>query len=152
MSEALDQAPPKDLDDNFRDWEGHIFGFGYGTGEEHTIPALKAFFAAIPEHQYDYRALEAGCGAVVAWLLINALCKADVLEYGTSPRFGWLTERGHALKAYIDAHDAEWLYESVCNPPPTYEGPCYPDACNCGPSGYEAGRKCPNPFWDTTEP
>jgi len=24
----------------FIDWEAHTFGFGYGTGEQYTIPAL----------------------------------------------------------------------------------------------------------------
>lgn len=28
-------------------------------------------------------------------------------------------------------------------------GYCAPDVCNCGPKGYEQGRRCPNPFWIT---
>ena len=33
-------ALTKTLEDNFVDWEGHVFGFGYGTGEPHTLSAL----------------------------------------------------------------------------------------------------------------
>lgn len=96
----------------FADWESHAFGFGYGTGEPHTIGALKTFMGAVGRadapHAYDYEKLEAACGPVAAWLLINALCRhgVDVIEYGTSPRYGWLTEEGRKLKAFIDEHSA----------------------------------------------
>jgi hypothetical protein len=132
-------SPEKSLDDHFFDWEGHVFGYGYGSGEPHTIPALKTFFAAIPESQYDYEVLEAAVNPTVAWLLINTLCHANIIEYGTSPRYGWLTTEGLALKAYIDARDAETLMSGLGRSEDYYG--CYPDHCNC-----DAGP-CHNPFW-----
>jgi len=139
MSETA-LAAAKTLDDNFRDWEGGAFGYGYGSGEPHTLAALKAFLAAIPERQYDYQALETAVSPPVAWLLINRLCQINAIEYGTSPRYGWLTAQGQALKAYCDHHTAEELYAIVCGPAADYVE-CYPDHCNCD------GPTCSNPFW-----
>ena len=31
----------KALGDSFADWESHVFGCGYGTGEPHVLAALK---------------------------------------------------------------------------------------------------------------
>lgn len=144
----MSEAPKtKSLDENFRDWENQVFGYGYGTGEPHTIPALKAFLAAIPERSYDHKVLEAAVGPVAAWMLINTLCHADAIEYGTSPRYGWLTPKGEALKAYIDRRSDDELLAAACDYDPSDYAPCYPDTCNCGPKGYEAGRVCANPFW-----
>lgn len=139
----------KSIDDHWTDWEAHVFGYGYGSGEPHTVPALKAWFGAVGRddaaHGYDFEKLERACGPVVAWLLINALCKADIIQYGTSPRFGWLTDEGIALKQYIDSKTSDELVHLVCRDAEYVT--CYPDTCNCGPNGYEAGRKCGNPFW-----
>jgi len=79
----------------FRDWESHVFGYGYGTGEAYVIPVLKTFLEHCNEgyykHSYQYDVLEKAVTAPVAWLLINTLCHADIIEYGTSPRYAWLT-------------------------------------------------------------
>lgn len=141
----------KTIEESFRDWESHVFGYGYGTGEPLILPLLKEFFAAVGRdrelpHSYDYKALEAACGNAHAWFLINILCHADIIEYGTSPRYGWLTQQGEALKAFVATKSAAELDEICCNGPNDYI-PCYPDACNCGPQGYQAGVKCANPFW-----
>ena len=145
----IDTIEPKSLDDNWIDWESSTFGFGYGAGEPHTILALKTFLGACPANDaYDYQVLERECGPAVAWLLINRLCehRVDMIEYGTSPRYGWLTKRGQALKAYIDGNTVERLVDLVCGHGPDHDI-CYPDACNHGPTGYVEGRHCPNPFW-----
>ena len=137
----------KTLPEYFRDWEGSTFGYGYGTGEEHTLPVLRQFMEACPAHDsYDHHQLEAQIGPAVTWLLINTLARADILEYGTSPRFGWLTRKGQRLQAFVLSRSDAELYEIVCN---RSEGDtiCYPDACNCGPGGYEEDRVCDNPFW-----
>lgn len=129
----------KTLDDYFTDWEAHVFGYGYGSGEEHVIPALKRFFVLCPANSgYDYQTLEVKLTPAVAWLLINVLAHADLLEYGTSPRYAWLTERGRALKQYLDSKSAEELQAILAR---DYDRHCYPDHCNCddGP--------CHNPFW-----
>jgi|ERR1700733_10201131 len=137
----------KSLDDYFADWETNAFGFGYGTGEAHVLPALKTFLAACPiEGGYDYEVLENAVTPAVAWLLINRLCHLDVFEYGTSPRYAWLTPQGRRLKQFVDANDVDYLYELAAGRDENYVV-CYPDACNCGETGYEPGRKCPNPFW-----
>ena len=131
----------KTIDQHFADWEGHAFGYGYGTGEQHIMPALAKFLEAVPEKgTYDYRELEIKVGPAVAWLLINILCAEDIIEYGTSPRFGWLTLEGQRLREYL-------LRNDICNlmgvTAPIGDGyvHCYPDNCNCvdGP--------CVNPFW-----
>lgn len=144
----------KTIDESFIDWESNVFGFGYGTGEEHTLGALKSFMAAVGRddaaHAYEYPKLEAAVGPTVAWLLINTLCKhgVDIIEYATSPRFGWLTTEGEALKAYLATKSVAELEELCCSRSEDH-CVCYPDACNCGPNGYQEGRKCLNPFWKT---
>lgn len=114
----------------FIDWESHVFGFGYGTGEEHTLKALKDFFRCIPmSGTYDYSILENKLGSQVAWLLINILCHCDVIEYGSSPRFGWLTEKGKLLQDFFHIHSENYLY-NLTNTDENYHH-CYPDYCNC---------------------
>ena len=144
----------KTLDGYFADWESSAFGFGYGSGEEHVLPAIKTFFACIgvdrPEahHGYDYKILERELTSPIAWLLINRFCAHDVdlINYGTSPRYGWLEDHGMRLKAYIDSKTVEELVEVVTDQA-LREDVCYPDACNCGPNGFQEGVKCQNPFW-----
>jgi hypothetical protein len=129
----------KTIEEHFHDWESHVFGFGYGTGEEHTLPVLKKFLSLIQDRGYNYQDLEAALTAPVAWLLINILCRADILEYGCSPRFAWLTQQGKALKQFVDGRTDEDLYELTDSYDDYHE--CYPHHCNCndGP--------CVNPFW-----
>lgn len=133
----------KTLDDHFTDWESHTFGYGYGSGEEHTLQALKRFMETVPlSGNYDYKALEKACGPTVAWLLINVFAHADLIEYGTSPRFAWLTDRGKALKAYIDSKTVDELGALTGRDDYIH---CYPDYCNCDePVPVE---RCHNPFW-----
>lgn len=141
----------KTVEQYFVDWESHTFGFGYGTGEPHVLPALKTFFDCLGRdgnfHAYDHQRLESVLTPTVAWLLINTLCGADILEYGTSPRYGWLTIEGQALREFIDTKSADELVE-LCTAFDDEQPHCGPDYCNCGPKGYEAGRICGNPFWD----
>lgn len=140
----------KTLDEYFRDWENHITGYGYGSGELLIIPALRKFLMLCNEgaysHSYDYRKLEAELTPITAWLLINILCHAGVLQYGTSPRNAWLTRTGERLKEFMLIHSEEELIDIVCNYDKDYAH-CYPDACNCGQNGYEKGKICKNPFW-----
>lgn len=137
----------KTLDQNFKDWEADVFGFGYGTGEEYTLKALKDFFRfSEKDGSYDYTVLEKELGGTVTWLMINILGHADVIEYGTSPRYGWLTTFGKRVKDFVESKSEDELYELCTNHDSNYTH-CMPDACNCGPNGYEEGRKCKNPFW-----
>lgn len=137
---------PKTIEQNFIDWEAHVFGFSYGSGEPHIMPALKTFLELCNEgdlgHSYDYKKLENALGKVVAWLLINTLCQyeVDVIEYGSSPRHAWLTPQGKELKAFVATKTAEELVEIVTEFDPEYVH-CYPEGCNCGE------HKCVNPFW-----
>ncbi|MHB8284003.1 MAG: hypothetical protein ACYDD1_04935 [Caulobacteraceae bacterium] len=140
MSEAIHAAIKSD-DDYFRDWEGYAFGFGYGTGEPAIIPALWGWLASLKDgRSYDHEDLEAREGKLAAWLLINAMCRVGMLEYGTSPRFGWLTERGERLRDYMLARTADQLLEVLWNDADKVE--CYPDYCNC-----DSETRCQNPFW-----
>jgi hypothetical protein len=148
---------PKTIEQNFADWEGNAFGFGYGTGEPHTLRALKSFFDALGtrngDHCYEYEKLEEALTAPVAWLLINVLCRhgVDVIEYGTSPRYGWLTAEGIALRDFIKDRTVGELVDICCGRTQD-DDVCYPDACNCGPGGYQEGVKCQNPFWPGHHP
>lgn len=140
----------KSIEHQFRDWEGHVFGYGYGSGEEHTLTALKQFLELCNEgsygHSYSYETLEKALTPAVAWLLINILCHADIIEYGTSPRFAWLTAQGERLKDFVSKHTVEQLYEIAANHDENYFS-CSPQYCNCGEDGYEEGRVCDNQFW-----
>lgn len=129
---------------HFIDWEASVFGFGYGTGEEHTIKALKEFLASCNPVDgpvfYDHQELEAKLGPTAAWLLINILCHAGLVDYGTSPRHGWLTGRGSLLKKFTDRHTTEQLCEmvDVCGGDYVH---CLPGQCNC------QGEPCNNPMF-----
>lgn len=103
---------------HFKSWEQEVFGFGYGTGEAHTLEVLRTFLAMCEPkdhgvYSYDYRVMEEGLGAASFWLMLNVLCHADIIEYGTSPRFGWLTPQGVELRKYVLAHDVGHLYD-IC--------------------------------------
>lgn len=140
--------PLKTIGQYFSDWEGHTFGYGYGTGEPHTLAALKNLMSSVPmDGAYDYRVLEEKVTPAVAWLLLNTLHHANIFDYGVSPRYAWLTDRGKVLKTFIDSHTADDL-GTICHRGSDH---CEPDACNCGPTGYREGVKCPNPFWVGTE-
>ena len=128
----------KNLDESFKDWEAHVFGFGYGTGEQHIIPHLKRFLFECPiDGPYDFNKLESAVGPTATWFLINALCNADLIEYGSSPRYGWLSKQGVKLKEYVDSKSDLDLLDAIQGS--SDDMICYPDYCNCD--------GCNNPFW-----
>lgn len=147
---AEDIIPDKTPEAYFADWESHVFGFGYGTGEEFIIPKLRRFFELTLngpfQTNYDHRELEKELEPATAWLLINQLCSVDAIDYGTSPRCGWLTEEGKRLREFMLERTNENLLEIVCSRSEN-DTVCSPDYCNCGPNGYVKGRVCNNPFW-----
>lgn len=135
------------LDEYFADWESHVFGFGYGTGEDYVLGALRRFMELCPAEDadsraYDHEELARELSPAVAWLLINVMGHADIIEYGTSPRYAWLTPCGYRLRQFVLAHTLDELIEMIDRG----EG-CSPTSCNHGPQGYEKGRVCQNPFW-----
>lgn len=134
---------PKTEQEYFADWESHVFGYGYGSGEEHVIEALQNFMGSLTDGKstYDYRKLEVTLGATVTWLLINTLCEANIIEYGTSARFGWLTKQGENLKKYLSENMENPLI-SMGNDPDL----CLPTHCNCQ-EHYDQKPRCDNPFW-----
>lgn len=103
--------------EQFREWERNVLGYGYGTGEPHVLAALKTFLEHCNKGErgesYEYEGLEQAVTPTVAWLLINILCRhdANVLEYGTSARYGWLTPFGVQLRDFLAAHTVEQLQE-----------------------------------------
>ncbi len=137
------------IEDHFIDWESETFGLGYGTGEPHVLSSLRVFLDLCREgpyqHSYDYQKIEATLGGPVTWLLINILGKAHLIEYGTSPRFAWLTKQGIALQNFMLSRDVDALVDLVC----LAKDPalCSPSFCNCGPEGYSQKKLCHNPFW-----
>ena len=140
----------KSIDEHFIDWEASALGFGYGTGEPHTIPALRRFLDLCREgghhDAYDHRTLERELGPVVAWLLINLLCREGMIDYGTSSRQGWLTPAGEALRDFMTVRTADELVGLVAGHDDD-RIECYRDACHCGPDGFRPRVPCPNPFW-----
>lgn len=112
----------------FADWEESALGFGYGTGDPHILEAIKKFFEITPEEGcYDSQQLEAALTPATVWLLINLFCHEDMIEYGTSPRSGWLTTSGKAMKVFVEKHSVAEL-ESFMRKD---EVSCYKDYCNC---------------------
>jgi hypothetical protein len=133
-------------DKNFIDWFAENFGYGYGSGELYILPALKGFLEVCPETgNYDFRVIENKIGGFQCWFLMNTLCKENIIEYGTSPRFGWLTEKGKLLKEYLAGKTADNLYELVMVDSDYVH--CMSNACNCGKNGYVEGKKCDNPLF-----
>jgi hypothetical protein len=136
------------INEQFIDWEAYVFGYGYGTGESRTLHALRQFLSQCTGEtgSYNYRDVERACGETVAWLMINILCRASIIEYGTSPRHGWLSDNGKKLKQYMESKSDVELYDLVTSKAENYIH-CAPDYCNCGPHGFVKGQKCNNQFW-----
>lgn len=137
----------KTIEQHFYDWFSGVFEYGYGSGDEPMLVALRDFMTCCkpPNGSYDYRDLEAKMGKIVTWLMINTLCHAGIIEYGTSPRFGWLTPQGNAVRTYLC--DRPWeqvtaAYETIQTMECGDYVSCFPDHCNC-----EEGHKCANPFF-----
>jgi len=119
-------------DKHFREWEQDAFGYGYGTGEAHILPALHAFLLHLEDgHAYTAHAMEDGLGGPVAWLLINILCRTHILDYGTSPRYGFLTPQGVRLRVYVLSKTPEELYEIVTQEMDPAHPLCSRTYCNC---------------------
>jgi hypothetical protein len=119
-------------DKHFVDWEGDVFGYGYGSGEPHTLGALMKFFASLDKgRSYDSDTMEAKLGPEVFWLLINALLHADMIDYGTSPRCGWLTVKGEILRDYLAQHTVDGLCDLLCDHRGMDYVECFRDLCQC---------------------
>lgn len=132
----------KTITESFIDWYTDTFRYGYGTGDIYFCSYLYTFLQNV-EDQYDYEKLETALTPPICWFLLNILCDRDILAYGTSPRYGCLTEKGCRLANFIKDYDANSLYEVAMSPDEGY-GFCYPKYCN------HTDRKdkgCINPFW-----
>ena len=97
----------------FKQWESRVFGSGYGSGELPILKAVKVFFNSLEDRSHDFEKLEKELGDTITWLLINAFDKGNVIEWGTSARFGWLTSCGEYVRDYIKNKTPEELYEIV---------------------------------------
>ena len=122
-----------DKDLQFKQWEGRVFGAGYGSGELPILIAVKTFFDLLEDRSYDFQKLEASLGSTVTWLLINAFDKGNMIEWGTSSRFGWLTSCGEYVREYIKNKTPEQLYEIVMS-----DGDDY---CECGGTIKDKGHE-----------
>jgi len=140
----------KTIDEFFIDWELLVFGYGYGYGEEHILTSLKDFMATLTKRHstfcYDYVYLTKTLGAKVTWLLINILCHADILEYGTSSRYGWLTQKGINLYNYLSTKTIEELCIVLDSKKDEAEELCSDDYCQCSGTQIMIGCKN-NPFF-----
>jgi len=134
----MDKAFAKSDDQFFIDWESMVFGYGYGTGEQYTLHTVIKFFRSLNDdgRSYDYEKVERLLGKEIAWLMINIFCKNNLIDYGTSPRHGWLSSSGLALAKYIKSKSSEDLYHVVMNDDAYREmdiGYCNKRTCNCYP-------------------
>uniref|UniRef100_A0A6M3XT75 Uncharacterized protein n=1 Tax=viral metagenome TaxID=1070528 RepID=A0A6M3XT75_9ZZZZ len=122
----------KTKDEQFIDWECSVFGYGYGSGEMYTLQTLKDFFSLLQEERnYDFEILEKELGGAICWLMINILCSADILEYGTSSRYGWLSEKGEKLRDYLKTKTVDDLYNLVMYVDEEKHIRCGIGYCNC---------------------
>ncbi len=106
--------------EQFAAWEDRTFGYGYGTGEPAVLESLRAFLDMChggSGSAYDYLEVTPVLGESTTWLLINALCHSCMIDYGTSPRYGWLTPAGEALRDFVTAHSLKELCSFVGTPP-----------------------------------
>lgn len=107
---------------------------------------LKTALIIVERRQnYDFQILEKELGPATAWLLINALCHADIIDYGTSTRFGWLSEKGKILAAYIANKTADELCDVLFAEIDEGYYPCSRNWCNCGTE--QVMKKCDNPLF-----
>lgn len=139
----------KTEDQCFAEWLEQTFPYGYGTGEEHFLTALVTFFGSLNDRRYDYKVLEEKLGPVAAWLLINTFCANDVVDYGTSPRFGFLSTIGQRVQAYLRGKTADQLNEMIGEMPDELRQ-CTNHYCNCGGDMESGCTK--NPFFSTYQP
>jgi hypothetical protein len=131
------------LEQYFLDWEESVFGCGYGTGERPILTVCKDFFDSIFEdRRYSHEILEPKLGAGTCWLFITTLNKADLIEWGTSARYGWLTVQGQKLKEFFDQKTVDQLYDLIGATEEIDNRHCTPSYCNC-----VSELPCNNPFW-----
>lgn len=135
----------------FIDWYHSELGYGYGTGDEYYCKALIDFFQLLRQanvdevFQYNYKKLENEMGGAAAWFIINIMCGSDLVEYGTSPRYGWLTPSGELMRDLLAEYNADSLYELVCT---SHEyTTCMKDYCNHTDAGNKGCKG--NPFFYT---
>ena len=90
-----------------------VFGYGDGTGDYYFFDILSKFFSHLYSfdsinkgscYNYNYQGLEKILTPNTAWLLINQLGNANLIEYGQSTRYGWMCDRGLFLQALFDYH------------------------------------------------
>ena len=101
-------------DAQFYKWFDEHFGYCYGSGVPEIVNLLLLFFSVIPWRKpYKHTNIEVLLGVPAAWLLINLFCIDRVVEYGVSPRCGWLTEKGNSLRVFMCAQGKARLLEII---------------------------------------
>lgn len=108
--------------EDFKEWESNTFGYGYGTGEAVILPKIRLFLDNLKEEcSYDHEEMEKILGETAFWLLLNALCKSGIIDYGTSPRYGWLSEKGEGLRDLYKQKTNDELYEFIMKSDDDYD-------------------------------
>jgi hypothetical protein len=103
----------------FCTWYGDTLGYGYGTGDVHFCHALVTFLRHCRETgSYTYTTMQDALGEAAFWFFLNTLCHAGLVDYGTSPRYGWLSEEGKRLADFVKDYDADRLYNLVMTAEP----------------------------------
>jgi len=138
----------KSENEYFIDWVSETFGYGYGSGEIHTLKALKDLFSVIKDDKYDYEMLEKVLGAQVTWLLLQILHSSPgFFEYGTSTRYAWLGSGGKAVQNFVRDKTVDELYDISVASVGDNHIHCGLSYCNCNPPKSYTKRCVDNPFF-----
>jgi len=154
----------KTLDNYFYDWFGEVFGYLYGTGEQYVVPALKEFLSYYKREAFAPLGIDelvtnlsqpplTTLTPATIWMLVNTLNAYDILDYGISPRYGWLTDEGFELRKYLDDHSVRHIldvlfqeHESTKNVMMSCNVGTTIYSCSCEDRDVDKGIRCINPF------
>jgi len=136
----------------------------YGSGEQYVVPALKEFLSYYKREAFAPLGIDefvtnlsqpplATLTPATIWMLVNTLNAFDILDYGTSPRYGWLTDQGFELKKYLDDNTVEHILDVLFQEHESTKGIMFPCShgdimCCCEDRDDEKGIRCINPFVD----
>jgi hypothetical protein len=110
-------------------------------GAPHVSRALKGLCEVVPLGGCDCQIVERALTAPVAWLMINALRHADIIEQGPSMRSIRFTDRGVFLAEFVRVRSVENLAELIDESASETPSPC----CGISSKGLKVPTDCHDP-------
>jgi len=90
-------------------WDFDVYG-----EEMPLIKAVRTFFDSFSGKKYDYRKVMSNMGnEALGLLLIHVMDEYGNIDYGTSLRFGWTTEKGEHLRMILQHYTDEKIYDAI---------------------------------------